>query len=326
MKKSLFFISLLPIILFGCSKGNSNEDPKSEDELVEVNFKAEGFNQEVSPMKLKGATLERGFHQPGKSEITNLVLFLYDEYGRLVYTKENFVSDKDYNPIAGANEFKFKVPKGNYKIGLMGHNRGYGGLNFFVDQRDMNAHTIQLDGANNGPNELNLVDIRESYIHRYSDVRLNKDTTLAPLQLVRLTSRLEVNIEDKIPAEASTILVGNMINSSIYPFSTDKNSIKRSGYIRFGVEGQVGKENTVLATPIYANTANPNQTNTLSVAIYNRNNVLISYTEIPNVILKPNYITKLSGKLFTNYTPDANGSLKTTIWKDYSSTIIEAKF
>ena len=56
---------------------------------------------------------------------------VYDEYGRLVYTKENFVSDNNQVVIPGTNEFKFKVPKGNYKIGLIGHNRGYGGLNFY---------------------------------------------------------------------------------------------------------------------------------------------------------------------------------------------------
>ena len=52
-------------------------------------------------------------------------------------------------------------------------------------------------GAISGQFDLNVVDIRDSYIHRYSELRLRSDTTLAPLKLVRLTSKLELNIEDK---------------------------------------------------------------------------------------------------------------------------------
>lgn len=326
MKSISYLMAILSFLFISCSKNVDENEIVPKEKLIQVKVQASVFKQSINPLSLMAASNSQGFSTSGNAEITDLELMVFDEYGRFVTSKRNITADSFYKPIFGSDSFNLTLPKGNYKIGLIGHNRQYGGLNFYIDQKDITAHNLTVDRSEHFPANVMRVFVRDSYIHQFQDFSLKSDTSLSPFKLTRLTSKLEINIEDKIVPDAAHILIGNMINATIYPFSTTKSSIKREGYFTFDVSKNAGAINTVLSTPIYSNINNPNSKETITVKIYNKDYVLLTYLTIPNVTLKPNHVTKLSGKFFSNYKTDGDLNLKTEILKDYSSTIIEQKF
>lgn len=328
MKRSLSILALVPLLLLGCKKDETGNESKPENpqKLFKVNIQASTFSESVKPMQLLASKSSQIALVNETPAITNLVLLVYDANGKLVTSKENYTVDNLYNPIVGKDKFSLTLPKGKYKLGVIGHNRLYGGLNFYLDPTDMYAHSLKVERSEHFQANVMKVFIRDSFFHDYKDFEIKSDTTLAPLKLTRLTSKLELNIEDKIVDEAAHILIGNMINTTVYPFSKDKSSSHLEGYMDFSVSSKVGLTNTVLSTPIYSNLNKPDSKETISVRVYDKNYVLISYVNIPNVTLKPNHITKLSGKLFENYKKDADGEIGVEVMKEYSSTVIQQSF
>lgn len=301
-KRLLTLSSLILIFSAGCQKDDlKTTEPK--EELVTVKFTAENFDKTIAPFGLLSSTTGKNSAFAERAKITTLVLMVYDEYNRLVVKRENYTATNSYLPIEGSLKFNLELPKGNYKVGLLGHNRqNGGGLEVAFDEREYDNHQLRVDGAVSGQFDLNIVFIRDAYYYPYKDIAIQSDTTFAPFKMERLTSRLDLEILDEIPSEVSTILVGGFIPMSIFPFSETKESISRDGYVRFGVDQYAGQKNVVLSSPIYGRFNSSNKNQKLSISMWDKNNKFIASKAVSDVRFEPNSITKLSGNLFSDMT------------------------
>ena len=322
MKKSLIILALLPLLFFGCKKGGSTDEPKPE-ETFKVSINVTGFSQDITPMNKRSSSTKSASNASEPLPITTLELFVYTQQGNLVVKKTNFLKDNNYNTIPGSEKFDLVLPKGNYKIGLLGHNRQYGGIVYTFDEREMNGHSLRVDGAGF---DFNKISVKDAYVHRYSDVKLYSDTTFAPFQMHRYTSKLNVKIEDKIPNEVSSIRVGGSLVSTVYPFTNEKNPSYKESYFVFSTTNNVGKENVVLSTPIYPDANQPSRPMKIWISAYTADNTLLKSIQIDNLILKSNHVTTLSGKLFEGYNSNANSGLNPEFVMDFVKDEINVPF
>lgn len=310
MKIILTTLLLLPLLFLSCKKEDNRTVPKPENELVKVKFRTAEFEKTITPYGLLSSTSANRSGSTERAKITNLVLLVYDVHNRLVLTKENFTATRDsYLPVEGSFNFDLELPKGEYRIGLVGHNRQYGGLIYTFDEREFDNHQLRVDGAVSSMFDLNIVTIRDSYYYPYRDITIKSDTTFAPFKMERLTARLELEILDEIPSEVAYILVGGDIPMSIFPFSQTKSSISREGYISLYGGNSIGPKNVVLSSSIYPHFNGTSNTHKIQISMRNKDGRRVGYKAIDNVILKPNTITKLSGKLFSDESGGARNAI-----------------
>jgi len=324
-------MAIMPFLFSACSKSESNEIPKPEQELVKVSFSTEGFRQSVDPMSTKSSTkqaasgpvIEKGFYNGG-GLINDLLLVVYNSKDELVFTEHRNASiiSGQLSEING--DFSLELPKGKYKVGVLGFTHGAAQMYFDFNYTNRMLHQFGLAMASGTGFDVEESFIRESFVYKYNDFTINSDTVVAPLKLERITSKLNIVMEDEIPVEARYIMLGGALNALIYPFQGTTDGNKYKGYVKFQI-GASRVKNVTLSTPIYPTLGKEGDTNNLVALIYDENYVLIGQKTIPNIILKSNHITTLSGKMF-DYNADKTANFKATIVKEYSTDNIEGTY
>ena len=122
MKRVLFIVALLTVLFFGCKK----DSVKPVEELIEVTLSAEGFNQTFTPMGVKASAknlLANTTTVPLSERMTKLELFVFDMQNKLVTSKLNTLIDAAGNSITDSDKFTVKLPRGNYRVKIIAHNR-----------------------------------------------------------------------------------------------------------------------------------------------------------------------------------------------------------
>lgn len=318
MKRKHILLALIPMLFFGCKKEDASKPHEQPSEMIQVKFSTEGFQQAIEPRGSKASTITSGIAAAG-SEISNLQLLVYDLQNKLIVKKENIKeSSKQID-----NTFTFEIPKGKYKIGLVGHNASWSTMYFNLNESNPLLHELSMGIYAFPEFPVYTYYFSDAFVYQYKEFDFQSDITLSPLTLSRLTSKLEITVEDAIPAEVKFVLVGGKINPILSPFTGVTTNYNGKGYVVFDVGREALKTNTVLATPIYPYLDKEDQSIELEVLFFNASYKQIGAKTIDKVILKSNHITKLSGKLFKN---TSNGSLLTNLSVDYEKEILTGRF
>ena len=306
MKKSILILALLPLLFFGCKKGSSTDEPEPEEKLYEVKFSTNSFDQFISPIKssINTTAIPTDRFDP-LNYFFNLYYIVVNDENLVIANGSNMIFDADYNFITGSLDFKLKLPKGNYKIGLIGSNDYSGGhLSKHIADVSVNVSTNPV------------------YFSDFKSFTVENDVTVNPLIINRVSSKLKINISDVAPSEPVTVKLFENKQSQLFLF--DKRNDVYNYYEKllgvFNIAG--GSENNVLNAFVIPNRNDLTEKFNYEIRIYNTDNVLIGTKKISNVLLKENHITSLTGNLFDVIQPENTGdNFQAKINREYSNII-----
>ncbi|MFD1165212.1 hypothetical protein ACFQ2C_06295 [Sphingobacterium daejeonense] len=308
MKKSIIILALLPLLFFGCKKGGSTDEPKPEEKLYDVKFSVSPFSQSVEPMSIKSSTQQTNSKSLNVANLFRTLSYnLTDANGKYVTSGDITIFDAWNNFITGSLDFSLKLPKGHYKIGLLGD-----------ENSGPYSHSWEEIYFN-----LNQQHKFASDIVKFS---VETDLSIPSITLNRISSQIEFEFTDQTSEENLNIKLSGKVINNIFPFTklVVENNIGttiKSWKHPFNVTGH--KENVI----VFADLAKDATVINLQAEIYNRDNVLIGRKEIPNVTIKPNHITRLKGKLFDILESNEKvNTFKAEIVEAFSPDIINQTF
>src|SRR5690606_10513180 len=96
-------------------------------------------------------------------------------------------------------DFKIKLPKGNYKIGFIGSN-DYSG-----DQLSKHINTVSVSVRGN-----------PLYFGDLKGFTVDKDVTVNPIVVNRVSSKLKINISDAAPSEPVTVKLFEYAQAQVF--------------------------------------------------------------------------------------------------------------
>ncbi len=306
MKKALIILALIPLLFFGCKKGGSSDQIKPEEKLYEVKFSTNSFNQFISPMRssTNTATIPVDRFDP-LNYFFELYYIVVNDKNIVIANGSNMIFNADYNFITGSLDFKLKLPKGNYKIGLIGSNDYSGGhLSQNISSVSVNVRTNPI------------------YFGEFKSFTVDNDVTVNPIVINRVSSKLKINISDVAPSEPVTVKLFEYKQSQLFLFDKRNDIYNQSERLLgvFNIAG--GSENNVLNAFVIPNRNDPAANFNYEIKIYNPDNVLIGTKKISNVILKENHITSLTGRLFdVIQTENTGNNFQAKITREYSNVI-----
>ncbi|AIM36407.1 hypothetical protein KO02_06610 [Sphingobacterium sp. ML3W] len=327
MKKILFFI-LLAMFLLGCSK---KDGPNPIDKkLYNVAFTAKSFKVTTEPISLKGANK--------KSQTT---LAENEHFGRptrirfvIFDSNENIIINSNRSIIPYLNEenvenfwnFKFQLPKGNYKLGVV----------MYYDEDD---YLISIKNTLNGDHSLTLENTRDVFAKRFSEFIVEGDSTYAPLELKRLNGQLMVQLSDAVKAEAGYLRITSLQYALINPFIDQLYLGEEENYMyassTYDLKDSVGKTNTIYTTNLFPKSVINGSNFNIKLSLLDKNRVLIGSKDITDVLIKSNYRTRLTGPIFDlitsippdpEPTPKSNSGFTISINNIFENEILDVGF
>lgn len=323
MKKLIIILALMPLIISSCKKSNDETNSKVEEKLYKINLSLDGLKQELQPMAFKSGTNRN--NELSEAEQANAVaVFIYGADNNLVAKKESYLIDPYGNPEKDADKFNFDLPKGNYKISAIAYDGSV--LN---NVNSLNSITMTYGGYNDNNVNRTIARYSEIYTSAVLPISVEKDETIDPLKLNRISSRIQIEIKDEIPAEVDYILVGGLFVNRVYPFTDNpfSQSVTTNTYLKYNLSSQVGEKGVLLSSIIYPLNTNNENSDKLEVLMFSKTHVLLSTKIIEGLIVKPNHITKLSGNLFDEYNGrEHSNSLAVEFVREYSDDQINIEF
>ena len=312
MKNIILFMVAIPlVVIMSCSKKNDQNFEKEKD-LVDVRFSAKLFDESIQPMTNRKLSTTKATALNFREEnlFSMFTLYVFDENGEFVTYGSKVVINSDGVFQNDSLFFNLKLPHGTYKIASFGEPSP-------IDNK-ANISNYKLRNI-----ESNL------FTSELKTIKVDGVNTFEPLIMNRVSSKIEFNFIDKTPKEPLMLeLKGNPVDF-IYPFNSDLQSIQTNKSITFWtfpVESVI---------PIQTLKSLPDNSKEFTlinfeVFIYNESRVLIGTKKIPNVKIKKNHVTRLTGKLFDEIsnesTDDGTSKFKAEIIKEYSPVILEQSF
>ena len=314
-------MALLPVLFLGCKKDNV----KPVEELIEVTLSAEGFNQTFTPMGLKASArnlMANTTTVPLAERMTKLELFVFDMQNKLVTSKLNTLIDAAGNSIADSDKFTVKLPRGNYRVKIIAHNRTIN-----ISGATLDTYFIYYDYSKENPFKRNIIDYKELYSTPFTEIKVENDSSFPAFKLSRINSNLQLEIKDEIPTEVSYILVGGKLSYFIHPFNDAFTFYPSDGFIKFDVQSLVGKSNQLISSNIFGKGLTGNEAIDLDILYFSKDHILLGTKTAKSVIFKQNTITKLSGTLFEALQAgEKTSGISTEFVKEYSTEIINKTF
>jgi len=338
MKNILLTLTGVCLILFSCKKEESQQvsKPSVTAKKYAVQFNISDFEQSVGEISGKRTNSISATGDSLKYVINNLLYLAYDstgaEVGRIrhginvpsfdlfasyknIYHSPTFEYFRDYNEPFGS--IVDSLPSGKYTIVLLGSNIQRFGRHVINDRR---ADDPSIDGAPDDRENLNTSTVGEDYGLSPERFPQTEDTFYKKFLLIvghqnvdqevnleRLTGKLEVNILDKLPANATQFECkvygagdGIKLNTSAIIGFTD--------YLDEGDNSEWPESQRFRPVQIKAEERasykysqylyGREQVLRVKLQFFDANNNLIITKNIPNIHIYKNKRTILSGKLF----------------------------
>lgn len=315
---NLSIAGIAMLMLFSCSKSDSNVEPNPSDKLHNVKFTVDGFTQSYKPIDTKSATTT----STASSPINEILYILLD--------KDQLPIDTLKRPVSGnSSSINLKLLNGNYTLRAIGFNNSSTGTAYtkyqsvFTSFRSQDIFKIK---------DYNISDI----FTLNTEFQVSKDSTYKSQTLKRISSKLELNILDKIPAQAAYIEISTISSNYFYGLSKDlKNNITypyNTDYVSnvIDISSLASLTNQTISTNVLTDnqtyTAPAERTTPVKINVLNSTGAVILSKEILNVKLMPNTITRLSGKLFEDLNSEKKGNFAVTINQNFNTNIITQTF
>lgn len=315
---NLSIAGIAMLMLFSCSKSDSNVEPSPSDKLHTVKFTVDGFTQSYKPIDTKSATTT----STASSPINEILYILLD--------KDQLPIDTLRRPVSGnSSSINLKLLNGNYTLRAIGYNNSNTTSLYTKYER---AATVFH------PQEIfKIKDYDISDIFTLNTAfQVTKDSTYKSQTLKRISSKLELNILDKIPAQAAYIEISTISSNLFYGFSKDlRDNITFPYNTSFvsniiDISSLASLTNQTISTNVLTDnqtyTAPGERTTPVKINVLNSTGAVILSKEILNVKLMPNTITRLSGKLFEDLNSEKKGNFAVTINQNFNTNIITQTF
>lgn len=315
---NLSIAGIAMLMLFSCSKSDSNVEPNPSDKLHTVKFTVDGFTQSYKPIDTKSATTT----STASSPINEILYVLLD--------KDQLPIDTLRRPVSGnSSSINLKLLNGNYTLRAIGYNNSNIGSLYtkyqlvYTSFRSQDIFKIQ---------DYNISDV----FTLNTEFQVSKDSTYKSQTLKRISSKLELNILDKIPAQAAYIEISTNSSNYFYGFAKEfKNNFtlgNNTDYVSnvIDIAALASLTNQTISTNVLTDnqtyTAPAERTTPVKINVLNSTGSVILSKEILNVKLMPNTITRLSGKLFEDLNSEKKGNFAVTINQNFNTNIITQTF
>lgn len=315
---NLSIAGIAMLMLFSCSKSDSNVEPNPSDKLHNVKFTVDGFTQSYKPIDTKSATTT----STASSPINEILYILLD--------KDQLPIDTLKRPVSGnSSSINLKLLNGNYTLRAIGYNNSNTGSLYtkyqlvYTSFRSQDIFKIQ---------DYNISDV----FTLNTEFQVSKDSTYKSQTLKRISSKLELNILDKIPAQAAYIEISTNSSNYFYGFAKEfKNNFtlgNNTDYVSnvIDIAALASLTNQTISTNVLTDnqtyTAPAERNTPVKINVLNSTGAVIISKEILNVKLMPNTITRLSGKLFEDLNSEKKGNFAVTINQNFNTNIITQTF
>ncbi|KAA8482049.1 fimbrillin-A associated anchor protein Mfa1/Mfa2 [Arcticibacter tournemirensis] len=267
---SLLFIIVL-LCFSSCKKTENN--PSSESDLHSLTLTLNGFGQIITDTKNGGFISSDPV--PLKDYVHFLNYFIYGQDGNLVHSLKQADTDANFGKITD------QVPAGTYSVVLVGsrYNNTFGGTTALSTSKTLSA----------------AVD--DDLFFKKVSITVGSDDLSQSVVLDRVSSYMEVSIEESLPAEVASIDVTVQNEADVFMFASES--------VQIGTVPATKKFTKVISSDDDRN--NPrmgmcilNVVSDLSVQIYCYDSAkkYIKGVKVQNVKCEKNRKTILYGKVF----------------------------
>lgn len=310
MKIVKLFLIFIPVIFFGCEKEEPNDEENPEVD-VNVKFNITGFKSEIFPLK---SSTNVTSNSESDTLIRKLKFLVYNEENNLVKTIDQSLDDDNFG------KFELNLSKGIYKIGVVGYNRGV----FSELPAPSKIQYMLFPKHGEGPISMDNSTNDEVFEYGINVFEIKSDTTFAPLELKRISAKLELKILDALPSASKWLLLRSEHDNQIRLFSED--NLVVSEYFNGG--GEVthdlkGLENTT-GNSFYSVIfpfAKSGSKFDVTFEIFATDRKLLYKQKIEDVEFKSNYLTRISGEISAVH----NENFSVDVVKNFTDTL-EVKF
>lgn len=257
----LFLVVAIAFVAASCQTDDL-QISKGSDE-VQVSFSVDDFRQEVTPMP-KAVSAE-------SSMLLYYSYYIYSEGGELVKSGRRSIDDPSYTLL------NVYLKPGKYFALFVGNN--------VVENADSYWKTIVKEPSPSGEASFGatisfIVDSAGSKSH---DVVMR-----------RLVGRVEVDIQDQIPENFGSLEVNVLLFPQEYSLSLGK-AYKAKSNVKTSFTSRQLLDKKVW---FYSFSNSEIWNKELQFTVYSTKGEVISSKRVPNLIVKTNYLTKLTGNMF----------------------------
>ncbi|MGB7526943.1 hypothetical protein [Sphingobacterium cellulitidis] len=311
MKTRILLISFV-YLLFSCSKEKLDYVQSQENQTFKIRFSASNFTQQIKPLDLKGSTKSNSEQVPSinvNDYFRILNYFVADENNKIIIHGNSHIFDSNDVFHKDKLAFNLELPKGQYKIGLLGSGLGFS----MIDNNILSISAASIGTA--------------IFASSLMPLKVEKDSIYEPILLKRLSSKLQIKITDLSPAEKLTIKLITNDRSQIRPFDRLNDDIFSSESELLVYDVLPNSNQNFIETYISPYIKNGvSEKFDFKLIILNQNQEILGIKEIKDVAFKENHITILTGNLFEILRNEKNNSFKSEIVEGYSEEKINQKF
>lgn len=305
MKTSIkaLFALLLISSLSACSKKTGTSDLEKLDGKVRVAFTVSGFEQELVPFpKPQTASAEKGFQTRASSTTSTVlsdhinVLDIYVFYhigdGYIDHVRQ-YENDPNFGTYE--NYFDPDVYTADLHVLFVGSQLGEGEAFEWVNLQNFRAAGFRI-----------APDMKEAFATRITTNLKNLNTD--PVILKRAVGRLDLQLEEVIPADAGHLEItiehtgkyfapffGLGFTETTQPEDPSYNMVKSISIL----PEQLGEESFNASLYFFLKDATQQSSVPIKVAAYDVNGTLIREVTLQDVKIQTNRITKIKGQIFT---------------------------
>ncbi len=303
MKRYLYCISVLSLLIFSCKKDKKTNTVDNKTPVA-VTFNVSGFSQSTEvftsgSQKIQSTNL---ITNALTDNIESILYAVYDVNGKPVKTINQYKTQSGFgtindNLIPGDYTFVFIGYKND--LGADGNGSGTIGYND-ANMSGTGVNQITFNNANisfyNDPRSYKAVPFKDTFAKKVS---LTVTTQNSPQAVVldRITSQLQINIEDALPADAKTLHVD--IDTEYYAFKFSSfmpiSNFQGKSFNIAIPSGSAGQSNFNTTTYLLNNVA----PFSVTIQCLDASNKIIASKVISNVTCVRNKKTILTGKLFS---------------------------
>lgn len=308
MKRYIYSMIFVCLVILSCSKDHSKETGIAEG-THKVVFKVGGFSQQSGGFETRGVTTNRLTTNAADTSLTNRISVLffavYDSSGKLVSLT------KQLSTVSYFGTYSNNLRAGNYTIAIAG-----GGKSFsyeaipYVPGVAADAQSLSTDVLIYRGADININPFSDTFFKKIALTVSSGDVT-QNITLNRITSKLDINIQDAIPANTTSITARTDVGvAAWFLVGTETPSSEEEIYLVNNIPAnKIGTSNYTISTIVLYKSP-------VTIDLYAKNSKGETFAEkiIKNVTFEKNKLTVLSGSLFGGSGPNSTNPVIDTAW------------